>query len=209
MITNRKILTYFPQPIFRYKVDNYKTFNKELEEYIYKLKEEDSEGVVRSNRGGWHSKSFKVREKGTIQNRFTQELSKYIFDVIQTYGWKCVPERVVVSEMWAIINKPRDFNVIHTHPNAYLSAAYYVKAPEKAGRFVIENPLSVARHSYPAHATKTEYNIKAAALDIEEGDLLLFPAYLPHKVNENKSDKDRIVISFNVNINNFDNTNLD
>ena len=200
MITNRKILTYFPQPIFRYKVDNYKTFNKELEEYIYKLKEEDSEGVVRSNRGGWHSKSFKVREKGTIQNRFTQELSKYIFDVIQTYGWKCVPERVVVSEMWAIINKPRDFNVIHTHPNAYLSAAYYVKAPEKAGRFVIENPLSVARHSYPAHATKTEYNIKAAALDIEEGDLLLFPAYLPHKVNENKSDKDRIVISFNVDI---------
>ena len=209
MITNRKILTYFPQPIFRYKVDNYKTFNKELEEYIYKLKKEDNEGVVRSNRGGWHSKSFKVREKGTIQNRFTQELSKYIFDVIQTYGWKCVPERVVVSEMWAIINKPRDFNVIHTHPNAYLSAAYYVKAPEKAGRFVIENPLSVARHSYPAHATKTEYNIKAAALDIEEGDLLLFPAYLPHKVNENKSDEDRIVISFNVNINNFDNTNLD
>jgi uncharacterized protein (TIGR02466 family) len=207
MITNRKILTYFPQPIFRYKVENYKTFNKELEEYIYKLKEEDNEGVVRSNRGGWHSKSFKVREKGTIQNRFTQELSKYIFDVIQTYGWKCVPERVVVSEMWAIINKPRDFNVIHTHPNAYLSAAYYVKAPEKAGRFVIENPLSVARHSYPAHATKTEYNIKAAALDIEEGDLLLFPAYLPHKVNENKSDEDRIVISFNVNINNFDNTN--
>jgi uncharacterized protein (TIGR02466 family) len=207
MITNRKILTYFPQPRFRYKVDNYKTFNKELEEYIYKLKKEDNEGVVRSNRGGWHSKSFKVREKGTIQNRFTQELSKYIFDVIQTYGWKCVPERVVVSEMWAIINKPRDFNVIHTHPNAYLSAAYYVKAPEKAGRFVIENPLSVARHSYPAHATKTEYNIKAAALDIEEGDLLLFPAYLPHKVNENKSDEDRIVISFNVNINNFDNTN--
>ena len=207
MATKREILKYFAQPIFRYKVDNYKTFNKELEEYIYKLKEEDSEGVVRSNRGGWHSKSFKVREKGTIQNRFTQELSKYIFDVIQTYGWKCVPERVVVSEMWAIINKPRDFNVIHTHPNAYLSAAYYVKAPEKAGRFVIENPLSVARHSYPAHATKTEYNIKAAALDIEEGDLLLFPAYLPHKVNENKSDEDRIVISFNVNINNFDNTN--
>ena len=207
MITNRKILTYFPQPIFRYKVENYKTFNKELEEYIYKLKEEDNEGVVRSNRGGWHSKSFKVREKGTIQNRFTQELSKYIFDTIRSYGWKCIPERIVVSEMWAIINKPRDFNVIHTHPNAYLSAAYYVKAPEKAGRFVIENPLSVARHSYPAHATKTEYNIKAAALDIEEGDLLLFPAYLPHKVNENKSDEDRIVISFNVNINNFDNTN--
>lgn len=203
MITNREILKYFPLPIFRYKVENYGTFNKELKEYIYKLKEEDNEGVIRSNRGGWHSKSFAVREKGSIQHRFTQALSSYIFDAIKCYGWKCIPERIVVSEMWAIINKPSDFNVIHTHPNAYLSAAYYVKAPENAGKFVIEHPLSVARHSYPAIEKKTEFNVKGAALNIEEGDLLLFPAYLPHKVNENKSDQDRIVISFNVQINHF------
>tara|TARA_B100000989_G_scaffold273671_1_gene231993 strand:- start:44 stop:664 length:621 start_codon:yes stop_codon:yes gene_type:complete len=203
MITNREILKYFPLPIFRYKVENYETFNKELKEYIYKLKEEDNEGIIRSNRGGWHSKSFAVREKGSIQHRFTQALSSYIFDAIKCYGWKCIPERIVVSEMWAIINKPSDFNVIHTHPNAYLSAAYYVKAPENAGKFVIEHPLSVARHSYPAIEKKTEFNVKGAALNIEEGDLLLFPAYLPHKVNENKSDQDRIVISFNVQINHF------
>ena len=204
MATKREILKYFAQPIFRYKVDNYKTFNKELEEYIYKLKEEDEEGVVRSNRGGWHSKSFKVREKGSIQHRFTQALSKYIFDTFKCYGWKCVPERIVVSEMWAIINKPNDFNVIHTHPNSFLSAAYYVKAPKDAGKFVFENPNTVATHSYPAPERKTEFNVKTAGLEIEEGDLLLFPAYLPHKVNENKSSEDRIVISFNVNINYFD-----
>ena len=209
MPTNREILKYFPQPIFKYKVDNYKTFNKELEEYIYKLKEEDEDGIVRSNRGGWHSKSFKVTEEGSIQHRFTLALSKYIFDTFQCYGWKCVPEKIVVTEIWAIINKPNDFNVIHTHPNSYLSAAYYVKAPEKAGRFVIENPNTAATHSYPVVEKKTEYNIKAAALDIKEGDLLLFPAYLPHKVNENKSDEDRIVISFNVNINHFNNSNSD
>ena len=203
MLTNREILKYFPQPIFKYKVENYKTFNKELEEYVYKLKEEDNEGIVRSNRGGWHSKSFKVREKGSIQHRFTQALSKYIFDTFKCYGWKCVPERIVVSEMWAIINKPNDFNVIHTHPNSYLSAAYYVKAPEDGGRFVIDNPLNVATHSYPAEEKKTEFNLKTAGLKIEEGELLIFPAYLPHKVSENNSKEDRIVISFNVNINNF------
>ena len=204
MITNREILKYFPLPIFKYKVDNYKTFNKELEKYIYKLKKEDEEGMIRSNRGGWHSKPFAVNEKGSIQNKFTLELSKYIFDTFKCYGWKCEPERIVVSEMWAIINKPNDFNVIHTHPNSYLSAAYYVKAPEKAGKFVIENPNTVATHSYPAPEKKTEFNVKAAALEIEEGNLFLFPAYLPHKVNENKSSEDRIVISFNVNINYFD-----
>ena len=45
------------------------------------------------------------------------------------------------------------------------------------------------------------YNTNNA--EIEEGDLLLFPAYLPHGVEENKSDEDRVVISFNININNF------
>jgi len=196
-------LNLFPQPIFRYKVDNFKTYNAELEEYIYKLKEKDEEGVIRSNRGGWHSKPFAIREKGSIQQRFTRELSKYIFDAMQVYGWECIPERTVVSEMWAIINKPSDFNVIHTHPNAYLSAAYYVKLPEKAGKFVAENPLSVAKHSFPTIKKDNEYNTKNVILDIQEGDLLLFPAYLPHKVNENKSDEDRIVVSFNVTINHF------
>ena len=32
----------------------------------------------------------------------------------------------------------------------------------------------------------------------EEGDLLIFPADLPHQVLPNESDEDRIVISFNL-----------
>ena len=34
----------------------------------------------------------------------------------------------------------------------------------------------------------------------EEGNLLLFPSYLHHSVEENLSDEDRIVISFNIDI---------
>ena len=45
--------------------------------------------------------------------------------------------------------------------------------------------------------------IKIEKLEIKEGDLLIFPAYLPHGVEENKSNEDRIVISFNIIINNF------
>ena len=39
MKNNTEILNLFPQPIFKYKVDNFKSYNKELEEYIYKLKD--------------------------------------------------------------------------------------------------------------------------------------------------------------------------
>jgi uncharacterized protein (TIGR02466 family) len=37
-------------------------------------------------------------------------------------------------------------------------------------------------------------------IEPEEGKLLLFPAYLQHAVEENLSNEDRIVISFNINI---------
>ena len=104
--------------------------------------------------------------------------------------------------MWAIINKKNDFNVIHTHPNSYLSAAYYVKAPKNCGKFVVENPNIAKRHLSPPIVNRNELNLILNGLDISEGDLLLFPAYLPHKVSKNEAEEDRIVISFNVDIKN-------
>ena len=105
--------------------------------------------------------------------------------------------------MWAIINKKDSFNVVHTHPNSYLSAAYYVKAPKNCGKFLVENPNSVSNHSYPRISKETELNANIRGLDVNEGDLLFFPSYLPHKVGRNMSDEDRIVISFNINVNHF------
>ena len=42
--------------------------------------------------------------------------------------------------------------------------------------------------------------IKEDEIALKEGDLLIFPAYLPHSVGQNLSDEDRIIISFNIDI---------
>ena len=200
---NKETLNLFPQPVFKYKVNNFKEYNEKLSEYIYNLNREDKEGVQRSNKGGWHSKSFKFNDTNSIQHKFFLETTKYVFDAIQTYGWILEPDKVICSEMWAIINKKDNFNIRHTHPNCNLSAAYYVKAPKDCGKFTIENPHTLSTHNYPASNKRTEFNTKLEKLEIEEGDLLLFPAYLAHGVEENKSNEDRIVVSFNIIINNF------
>jgi uncharacterized protein (TIGR02466 family) len=204
-MNNKEILNFFPQSVFKYKVKNFKEYNKKLSEYIYNLNKEDEDGVQRSNRGGWHSNSFKLKDSNSIQHKFALETTKYVFDTIQTYGWVLEPDKIICTEMWAIINKKNNFNIIHTHPNCNLSAAYYVKASKDCGKFIIENPHPISKHSYPASNRKTEFNSKLEKLDIEEGDLFIFPAHLPHGVEENKSDEDRIVISFNIVINNFKN----
>ena len=35
----------FPEPIFKYKLKNFEELNKKLSQYIYKLRDEDSEGL--------------------------------------------------------------------------------------------------------------------------------------------------------------------
>ena len=197
---NQEIIKLFPEPIFKYHLKDNKNLNKDLSKYIYDLRDQEKIGLTRSNKGGWHSKNFKLGFEGTVQHKFALEMQKYIIHVFQNYGWKTKDVNIRIKEMWAIINKKNDFNVIHTHPNCYLSAAYYVKAPKDCGRFQIECPNIARRYAYPEIEKKNELNIEVAGIDVEEGDLLIFPGYLPHKVAKNESDEDRIVISFNVDV---------
>ena len=197
---NPEVLKFFPTPVFKFRFEKFRTFNEELSNYIYKLYGEDSKGVDRSNRGGWHSKTFELNDKNSIQLKFALELQKYILKTFTNLGWKTENQNIRIREMWAIINKKDDFNVVHTHPNSLLSAAYYVKAPNNCGRFQIEDLNIVKRHASPLIANQNELNMNVAGLEVTEGDLLIFPGYLPHKVARNETDDDRIVISFNVDI---------
>ena len=144
---------------------------------------------------------FRLKDQNSVQFRFALELQKYILKTFQALGWKSENQNIRVKEMWAIINKKDNFNVVHTHPNSLLSAAYYVKAPKNCGKFQVESLNIAKRHLSPEINMKNELNAQVAGLEINEGDLLIFPGYLPHKVAKNESDEDRIVISFNVDIN--------
>ena len=198
---NLEILKLFPEPVLKYKFENFNDFNKELSNYIYNLYENDKENkIIKSNEGGWHSPDFQISQKDTIQNRFALALQEYILNACISLGWKTENKQIRITSMWSIINKKGDFNVAHTHPNSFLSSAYYVKAPNNCGKFQVENPNQAKRYWYPEVKSKNEINKDFISLDVEEGDLLLFPGYLSHKVSVNESDEDRIVISFNVDI---------
>ena len=200
MSLEKQVYKLFAQPIFQYKIDNFESHNENLKKYIYDLYEKDKVGIQRSNVNGWHSKNFYILDQESAAFKFFKETRKYIEDVFKIMGWKYEPTKVRMSEMWAIINKKNNLNTVHTHPNNYLSAAYYVKAPKNCGKIKFLNPVEIAKERYPKLEQATEFNQNGVEIEPEEGDLLLFPAYLMHGVNRNKTDEDRIVISFNVDI---------
>lgn len=200
MLKESQILKLFSHPIFKYKIENYEKLNKELSEFIYKLNESDKIGVKKSNINGWHSKSFDLNDLDNIPNKFLNHISNNIKDVFKNYGWVYNPSKIMCSSMWAIINKKGNYNMEHSHSNNYLSAAYYVKAPKNCGNFKASNPSIINRNLFPRSNQTTELSSNSASIKITEGDLLIFPAYLPHSVEENKSDEDRVIVSFNIDI---------
>jgi len=199
-MNQRNVYELFPDPIFHYKLENYKQINKELLNYILELQKKDKKGNNRSNRGGWHSPNFDLVNPGPpidFINSFKVFLKHIIEDEI---GWEYVPNKQRVVAMWAIINKKNSYNVKHNHQNCYLSSAYYIKKPENSGDITFYDPKEVKTYRFPEVERNTSYSAESITVKPKEGDLLIFPSYLYHDVGVNLSDEERVVVSFNIDI---------
>jgi|TARA_R110000822_G_scaffold102309_1_gene228670 uncharacterized protein (TIGR02466 family) len=186
---NRDLL--FPTPIYTFDIGSFE-FNKYLQERIIKWQSEDK-GMTRTNVNGWHS----------LDNMHTKEEYKPLVEDFYKAQRMIYKEENYNSEpylgsMWANINFLEGFNKQHMHPNSLWSGVYYVKTSENCGDLIIEDPKSVGLMMMP---NREEPIPKYAAREIHykpvAGRLIMFPAYLNHCVEANKSNDIRISISFN------------
>jgi uncharacterized protein (TIGR02466 family) len=199
-MTKKKIYNLFPVPIFQYKIKNYQEINQELLNYILELQKINKIGNTHSNRGGWHSPNFDLVNEGPPIN-FINKFKDFLKHIISSdMGWEYIPNKQRIVAMWAIINKKNSFNVMHNHQNCYLSASYYVRKPEDSGDITFFDPKEAKTYRFPKIEKYTEYSAETVTIKPEEGDLLIFPSYLYHAVSENLSDDNRVVLSFNIDI---------
>ena len=191
----------FPSPVFECKINDHKELNLELIKYINELREKDIKGIKASNAGGgWHSPFFLISEIDILK-KFTSKIYPFIFEIAtEHYAWDCKPEKIKITGMWSVINKKNSYNVRHFHPKCNLSAAYYVKAKENCGKIKFFDPTDQKSMQSPPKKVLNVLSSEVVNFVPEEGDLLIFPSYLHHSVEENLSKDERIVISFNIQI---------
>ena len=193
-----RIHKFFPVPVFEQKLENYKDLNPELENFIYDLKKNNPEGQKKSNAGGWHSPFFNINESEPVK-KLISSFIKFLPEIMTEHmGWRINKEKITILDMWSVVNKKNTFNVQHSHPNSLLSAAYYVKAKKNSGNIKFFDPKEMKTMYHPPIQKFNEISAEIIKIEPEEGKLLLFPSYLNHAVEENLSDEDRIVISFNL-----------
>ena len=108
-----------------------------------------------------------------------------------------------ITGFWANINAPGSGHKIHSHPNNFLSGVYYVETHEGADTINFHDPRSQASIIRPPVTDLTAENTDQVVVKVKNGDLLVFPSWLPHSVDPNGSGKPRISISFNVMFSSF------
>ena len=189
---------FFSTPIWATKVKDYEKVNDEMLAYILNLQKKDPIGVVKSNFKGWHSKDFNMKDLAPIN--FVSAIKNNLNTLIDDMDWDLAIQSVKISSMWAIINEKGAWNQKHQHSNSDISAAYYVTAHEGCGDIVFYDPRPARVYKQPIAKTPNKLNGTVNSIKPEAGMLVLFPSYLDHSVNPNISDKKRVVISFNLNL---------
>ena len=170
--------------------------NEDLKQIILeKEKTEVSETV--SNSGGWHSEMCLQNDKrfSALWDFIALGMKQIIRHNIDTNISKnLINDRdvdkidIFISHAWAIVNRYRDYNKIHMHPSADWAGVYYIAGPKNSGDLQFYDPTP--KQLLPDN--------QSFYLEPFAGGMLIFPYWLQHAVNPNKTKEPRISISFNI-----------
>jgi uncharacterized protein (TIGR02466 family) len=108
-----------------------------------------------------------------------------------------------ISACWATILATGAAHRMHHHPNNYLSAVYYLRTHPGADSINFHDPRSQTGVIRPPVVDLTANNTDQVVVRVQNGTLLVFPAYLQHSVDANASAGERISISFNIMFSDF------
>jgi uncharacterized protein (TIGR02466 family) len=103
-----------------------------------------------------------------------------------------------ITGCWANVSAPGARHRAHSHPNNYLSGVYYLRTHPGANSINFLDPRPQAGIIRPPVTALTAENTEQIVVQVQDGTLLMFPAWLQHSVDPNHSGSLRISLGFNV-----------
>ena len=186
----------FPTVFHEISIKNFKSIKRELIDFVYDQRQRDSAGVECSNIGGWQSQDVYHQGDNIIRSTVLKTIQPYFKKILRNGG------EVELANMWLNINKKGDYNSTHNHPRSHLSGVLWIKTPNHSGHFEMQSPHAF-ECGHEIGAYNDTFQEKTGSYDYyyllpTEGNIVIFPSYLNHKVKPNESDEDRISVAFNL-----------
>ena len=160
-----------------------------MSRHILKYKDLN-DGVALSNYGGWQSTN--------------QDISRDFID------WQIALEKAEKSacqqgqlpdlklyNLWFNVNGFGAYNTVHNHQDAIISGVFYVDVPEKNMGDIEFYRDDDSQYYLPPLESYNGFTKQKHVVEPEAGMLLLFPGWVKHAVQGNRTNRDRVSISFN------------
>jgi len=190
------LMSIYSTPLWQ---SEYPEFEEHKEIFLTVAKKYKQQNSTRETSG---SNVFGYQSPSTLQG--VEEL-RPLFEYICQLGFKAVADLdfidcdIALTEAWLNVNDSRQcMNSEHVHGDVF-SGVFYLQAPDGSGKLVIQNPgINKMWDGCKLVQQKNQFTGESIRIEPVEGNILLFPSYLPHSVETNNHDEERISISFNL-----------
>ena len=103
-----------------------------------------------------------------------------------------------ITQSWWNKNKPGEHDHSHHHSNSYISVVLYISCLPNDGINFSNRMYGMFNNMEFSRKKVTVWNSTGTTINVTEGDLIIFPSWIPHFVNRNETkDTERISLSFN------------
>jgi uncharacterized protein (TIGR02466 family) len=194
-----KAHVWFPTLIWQADMpDNEKSFIKDIKNYVLKEKKATPDTVKMNNgkygsvfQGGWQSKTYTQWIDGF------EHMGKKLDETIESCRKQIGVPEIKLKGYWFSVNSYGDYTTLHNHRDSVLSGVFYVDIPdENMGKINFERSDDIS-YFLPPLESYNNFTGERASYQPETGRVLIFPSWLKHSVDANRSKKNRISVSFN------------
>ena len=177
----------FPTPVLFAKF--YRPFNDEEKKYF----DECAKDTTR-NTGNLTSQNRYV-----LDDPVMADIKDYMQFYLNYYMEKVYapkhPVEAYMTQTWLNYTKTGEYHHKHAHPNSWISGCLYINADKEKDRITFYNDryhrISLPTENY------NPFNSESWRFSVGTGDIVLFPSYLTHMVEQTVSTDTRVSIAIN------------
>ena len=187
---------HFGVPVFTQVLNGFAERKDALREAILDL-QKNAPNVPRATQGAYHSPGDLHRRENAYFDWLTIAILQSCRAELKVVGALPPHLELDVFDMWAVVTPRGGWHMPHQHFPAPWSGVVYVDAEHgssndtsvRAGKLELMNPIPAS----PAFGLSS-----TVAYTPKDGVLVLFPGALLHYVHPHAHDRERVVVSFNL-----------
>ena len=199
------ISSLFVTRLYRARLSDHapKIDTDELEASCYSIAEDDEAGQAWSEENGYpgytsYASLTDLPWRFPIFADMVKALDKHVAVFAKDLAFDLDGRDLKLEDIWINILPEGGTHSSHIHPHSVISGTTYVSVPDGAGAIKFEDPRHAMMMAAPARLKTAPDGLKPFIyVAPEPGEVLMWESWLRHEVPLNRSEDDRISVSFN------------